>query len=122
MSNRLSYASSPDSDLDMRPGSKLYDDDEDNAMYPMHNNAGFGGPVSQGPVRGRRLIRSSSDPSIATGENVPGIPPYPAPPTYQQKRGRESRVMNTAVSMNEEEFSEKFTKMYIEINVQEIKM
>ena len=36
------------------------------------------------PVRGRRLIRSSSDPSIATGENVPGIPPYPDPPVYQR--------------------------------------
>ena len=66
MSNRLSYASSPESDLDLRPGS-MYGDEEDAS-----------------PVPRRKLVRSSSDPSIATGENVPGIPPYPAPPNYHQ--------------------------------------
>ena len=74
MSNRLSYASSPDSDVDMRPG--MFDDDDDSP-----------------PVR-RKMIRSSSDPSIATGENVPGIPPYPAPPNYR----RDHRPVSTGVS------------------------
>lgn len=68
MSNRLSYASSPESDLDNRPG---YDDDDDE-MSPV--------------VPRRKLIRSSSDPSIATNENVPGIPPYPNPPNYRRDR------------------------------------
>ena len=73
MSNRLSYASSPESDLDLRPGS-LYDDDDEPSPPPT-----------------RRLVRSSSDPSIATNENVPGIPPYPAPPHYNQPRSPQSR-------------------------------
>ena len=33
-------------------------------------------------VKPRRLVRSSSDPSLAVQENIPGIPPYPNPPGY----------------------------------------
>ena len=70
MGHRLSYASSPESDVEMRnPG--LYDDDDDEVM-----------PAP----RGQRLVRSSSDPSINTAENIPGIPPYPAPPIYRDPR------------------------------------
>ncbi len=43
------------------------------------------------PIPRRKLIRSSSDPSIATGENVPGIPPYPAPPSYRRDKQVYSR-------------------------------
>lgn len=64
MSNRLSYASSPESDIEMRVS--MYEDEDDEPSPGMR----------------RRLMRSSSDPSINTGENIPGIPPYPAPPSY----------------------------------------
>ncbi|ELU09381.1 hypothetical protein CAPTEDRAFT_221876 [Capitella teleta] len=66
MSHRLSYASSPDSDMESRPQS-LYGEDD---MVPGRGQ--------------RRLVRSSSDPSINTHDNVPGIPPYPAPPSYNR--------------------------------------
>ncbi|XP_078328318.1 tight junction protein 1-like isoform X10 [Crassostrea virginica] len=36
------------------------------------------------PKHKKRLVRSSSDPSINTTERVPGIPPYPAPPSYHR--------------------------------------
>ena len=75
MSNRLSYASSPESDLDLRPDSNYDDDDE------------------MSPAPRRKLVRSSSDPSITTADNVPGIPPYPAPPNYR----REHRAVSGAV-------------------------
>ena len=63
MSNRLSYASSPESDMEMCPDS-MYDDEEPS------------------PGNRRKLVRSSSDPSLATQDNIPGIPPYPTPPSY----------------------------------------
>ena len=67
MSNRLSYASSPESDAEMRSHS-MYDDND----------------ASPTPVR-RPMVRSNSDPSIATLENIPGIPPYQAPPSYMRE-------------------------------------
>ena len=67
MPNRLSMAGAPESELDLtRPS-----DDLDTS-----------------PMQKKRLVRSSSDPSINTGDRVPGIPPYPAPPGYQ----RDSKV------------------------------
>ncbi|XP_056002920.1 tight junction protein ZO-1-like isoform X18 [Ostrea edulis] len=36
------------------------------------------------PKHKKRLVRSSSDPSINTTDRVPGIPPYPAPPSYHR--------------------------------------
>ncbi|XP_066996452.2 tight junction protein ZO-3 isoform X2 [Anabrus simplex] len=61
MTSRLSYASSPESDLDLSPEPR-----------------GSGAPVP--PPGPSRLVKSSSDPSIATQEdNVPG---YSAPPPY----------------------------------------
>lgn len=73
MSHRLSYASSPDSDMESRPQS-LYGEDD---MVPGRGQ--------------RRLVRSSSDPSINTHDNVPGIPPYPAPPSYNRGYNQVSR-------------------------------
>ncbi len=70
MNNRLSYASSPESDGEMRPNSMYEDDDDDEPS----------------PIPKRKMIRSSSDPSINTQENIPGIPPYPAPPNYHRDR------------------------------------
>ena len=69
MSSRLSYASSPESDAEVatRPHS-MYDDDG--------ANGDFSPPVQ------RRLQRASSDPSINTTDNIPGIPPYTSPPIY----------------------------------------
>ncbi|CAL1548287.1 unnamed protein product [Lymnaea stagnalis] len=62
MSTRMSLAAGAESDLDIpRPR-----DDMD---------------VS--PIRKKQLMRSSSDPSVNTHENIPGIPPYPSPPTYK---------------------------------------
>nr|QRF78342.1 ZO1 [Phoronopsis harmeri] len=63
MSNRLSFLS-PESELDLRP-SAITDDEKT-------------------PPQKRKLLRATSDPSIATGDNVPGIPPYQAPPTYHR--------------------------------------
>lgn len=65
MSTRLSYAAGADSDVDI-PQPR---DDLD---------------VS--PMRKQRLVRSSSDPSINTHENIPGISQYPSPPTYKNQR------------------------------------
>ncbi len=79
MSNRLSYASSPESDTEMMTS-------------PPHGGAAFedDDPPSPGPAPPRRhhprLVRSSSDPSVNTGDGVPGIPPYPAPPSYHRDR------------------------------------
>ena len=69
MGHRLSYASSPESDVEMRSHSFYGDGDDDDVM-----------PAP----RGHRMVRSSSDPSINTADNVPGIPPYPAPPNYNR--------------------------------------
>lgn len=66
MSTRLSYAAGADSDFDL-PRPK--DDFDLNAS-------------TKKPL----LVRSSSDPSINTHENIPGIPPYPSPPTYKNQR------------------------------------
>lgn len=72
MSHRLSYASSPESDYEGygRPHS-MYNDD---------GMEGGGGGREPPP----RLMRSSSDPSLTVQDNVPGIPPYPAPPSYNR--------------------------------------
>ena len=66
MSTRLSYASSPESDVD-NYGDGLYDEDDQNVP-----------PV---PSK-RKLLRSSSDPSLSTQDQIAGIPPYPSPPSY----------------------------------------
>ncbi|XP_064596202.1 tight junction protein ZO-1-like [Liolophura sinensis] len=61
MTSRLSFVASPESDLDL---SRTHDVD----TLPRFHGSKPG------------LVRSSSDPSIATVEKVPGIPPYPSPP------------------------------------------
>jgi len=55
MTSRFSYASSPESDLELSPEPRT------------------------GALRGRGLVKSSSDPSIATQDDVPS---YTAPPPY----------------------------------------
>jgi hypothetical protein len=67
MTSRLSYASSPESDLDLSP--------EPRCAVPPGSTAPPPGP---GPPR---LVKSSSDPSIATQEDG-GVPGYSAPPPY----------------------------------------
>ncbi|XP_034234792.1 tight junction protein ZO-1-like isoform X3 [Thrips palmi] len=66
MTSRLSYASSPESDLDLSPEPRPHN----------HNNSG----LSSGGLNSSRLVKSSSDPSIATVED--GAPGYTAPPPY----------------------------------------
>ncbi|XP_070178925.1 tight junction protein ZO-1-like isoform X2 [Littorina saxatilis] len=64
MPNRNSMAAAPDSEFDLaRPSDDL----------------------NLSPTQKKQLVRSSSDPSINTGDRVPGIPPYPAPPGYKGK-------------------------------------
>ena len=65
------------------------EDISDEVMFPMSTKMSSGGAESDGEaprprddfdlssVLRPRLIRSSSDPSINTGQNIPGIPPYP---------------------------------------------
>lgn len=60
MTSRFSYASSPESDLDLSPEPRT-------AL------------TNGGTLRGRGLVKSSSDPSIATQDDVPS---YNAPPPY----------------------------------------
>jgi hypothetical protein len=69
MTSRLSYASSPESDLDLSP--------EPRCALPPGSTAPLPGP-GPGPPR---LVKSSSDPSIATQEDG-GVPGYSAPPPY----------------------------------------
>lgn len=65
MSTRLSYAAGVDSDLEI----------------PQHL-----GDRDVSPVRKQWLVRASSDPSVNTHEKIPGIPPYPSPPTYKNQK------------------------------------
>ncbi|XP_050399487.2 tight junction protein ZO-1 isoform X3 [Patella vulgata] len=67
MPNRMSFAGSPDSELDLSRNT---------------------GDQSGKP----RLMRSSSDPSINTNDHIPGIPPYPTPPNYNHKKGYGERI------------------------------
>ncbi|KAL3885385.1 hypothetical protein ACJMK2_025454 [Sinanodonta woodiana] len=64
MTNRLSFVTAHESDLDL--GRHL------------------GDRVDSPPMYKKRLVRSSSDPSINTTDRVPGIPPYPEPPRYNR--------------------------------------
>lgn len=36
------------------------------------------------PLKQVPLMRSSSDPSVATADRIPAIPPYPSPPSYKR--------------------------------------
>lgn len=65
MTSRFSYASSPESDLDLSPEPRS----------------------GLQPSRPRGLVKSSSDPSIATQDDIPSYnapPPYAPPNGYQQ--------------------------------------
>ncbi|KAK3595450.1 hypothetical protein CHS0354_003441 [Potamilus streckersoni] len=64
MTNRLSFVTAHESDLDL--GRHLGDRENSSPVYK------------------KRLVRSSSDPSINTTDRVPGIPPYPEPPKYNR--------------------------------------
>lgn len=65
MGSRASYSPAQDTEPGNTP--KTHPDDFD--ASPKHK---------------KRLVRSSSDPSINTTDRVPGIPPYPAPPSYHR--------------------------------------
>ncbi|XP_025081792.1 tight junction protein ZO-1-like isoform X3 [Pomacea canaliculata] len=65
MPNRMSLAGAPDAEQDLAFPSDTFD---------------------ASPMQKKRLVRSSSDPSINTTERVPGIPPYPAPPGYHNAK------------------------------------
>ena len=65
MTSRFSYASSPESDLDLSPEPR----------------------TGLQQTRPRGLVKSSSDPSIATQDDIPSYnapPPYAPPNGYQQ--------------------------------------
>ena len=66
MGHRLSFISSPESDVDM--AQSAYDDEPD---------YGHGGGSMQPSHRKPQMIRSSSDPSIATQDNIPGLSIHP---------------------------------------------
>ena len=73
----------------VRPGSPVYTRD---------------GLTGSPPAAHRRLVRSSSDPSVGTMDKIAGIPPYPSPPLYthdfrkvsRQKTRRNSQGQKTA--------------------------
>lgn len=73
------------------------DNVHDDYLFPMASRLSFAGPreseqdlsrrhdeFDYSPKHRQRLVRSSSDPSVNTMEKIPGIPPYPAPPSYRK--------------------------------------
>ena len=79
------------------------EDMSDDFMFPMSKGMSYGAGYMSGAdsdaelprprddfdlklPQKKRLMRSSSDPSVNTHENIPGIPPYPQPPTYKNQR------------------------------------
>ncbi|XP_052096384.1 tight junction protein ZO-1-like isoform X11 [Mytilus californianus] len=73
------------------------DNVHDDYLFPMNSRLSFAGPRESeqdltrhrdefefSPKHRPRLVRSSSDPSVNTMEKIPGIPPYPAPPSYRK--------------------------------------
>eukprot|EP00105_Crassostrea_gigas_P017858 XP_011435800.2 PREDICTED: tight junction protein ZO-1 isoform X2 [Crassostrea gigas] len=74
MGSRASYSPAQDTEPGNTP--KTHPDDFD--ASPKHK---------------KRLVRSSSDPSINTTDRVPGIPPYPAPPSYHRSPGSPNRKL-----------------------------
>lgn len=73
MTSRLSYASSPESDLDLSPEPRC-----------------SGGTAAQNATA--RLVKSSSDPSIATQEDA--APGYSAPPPYSPSNTYNKQASN----------------------------
>ncbi|CAC5411802.1 TJP1 [Mytilus coruscus] len=76
---------------------KPEDNVHDDYLFPMNSRLSFAGPRESeqdltrhrdefefSPKHRPRLVRSSSDPSVNTMEKIPGIPPYPAPPSYRK--------------------------------------
>lgn len=62
MTSRLSYASSPESDLDLSPEPRPSGDGSKSAVN--------GGKSPPSPSSGGRMVKSSSDPSIATQDDL----------------------------------------------------
>nr|QRF78316.1 ZO1 [Euperipatoides kanangrensis] len=81
MTSRLSYASSPESDLDL-----IYDSSRPVSMLETREHS----PL----MERRRLVKASSDPSINTAEEVTSIPNYNAPPAYTVMGYHQSEVVN----------------------------
>ncbi|XP_063437039.1 tight junction protein ZO-1-like isoform X2 [Mytilus trossulus] len=78
---------------EVQPEDNVHDD----YLFPMNSRLSFAGPRESeqdltrhrdefefSPKHRPRLVRSSSDPSVNTMEKIPGIPPYPAPPSYRK--------------------------------------
>lgn len=75
MTSRLSYASSPESDLELAT---------DNRPSGLQD---LGLPGSD-----RHMVKASSDPSIATQEEMSGPPGYNQLPGYSTARSRQVRI------------------------------
>ncbi|XP_046452173.1 tight junction protein ZO-1-like isoform X4 [Daphnia pulex] len=73
MTSRLSYASSPESDLDLSPEPRASggaSGAEGSSSKTNGVNGGAGGKSPPSPSSGGRLVKSSSDPSIATQDDL----------------------------------------------------
>lgn len=80
MTSRLSYASSPESDLELSPEPRSLDNSAvPSAGHLLHQHLLSG---SSAAASSSRLVRSTSDPSIATQEELGSIPNYSGPPPY----------------------------------------
>jgi hypothetical protein len=69
MTSRLSYASSPESDLDLSPEPRASGAGAEGSSKTNGINGG-GGKSPPSPSSGGRLVKSSSDPSIATQDDL----------------------------------------------------
>ncbi|XP_069952184.1 tight junction protein ZO-3 isoform X9 [Cherax quadricarinatus] len=92
MTSRLSYASSPESDLETGPESRT-PSKSPHRPPPSHN------PYSDSREPRGRLVKSSSDPSLAAPEETEpntygGPPPYTASPTRLVASGRSGYYLN----------------------------
>ncbi len=71
MTSRLSYASSPESDLDLSPEPRASGGASGAEGSSKTNGVnGAGGKSPPSPSSGGRLVKSSSDPSIATQDDL----------------------------------------------------
>ncbi|XP_065338981.1 tight junction protein ZO-1-like isoform X6 [Cloeon dipterum] len=85
MTSRLSYASSPESDLELSPEPRATASGGSavpSAGHVLHQHLLMSGGGASAGSPTNRLVRSNSDPSIATQEELGSIPNYSGPPPY----------------------------------------